>query len=68
MVVAIDLYYASVEDLETISCFFDLQEIKASPRNTQYPVKDFLVSRQLTQFASQNAISYKSESTRKNTP
>ena len=68
MVVAIDLYSTSVEDFETISCFFDLQEIKASPRNTQYPVKDFLVSGQLAQSASQNALSCKSESTGKNTP
>ena len=35
VVVAIDLYSASAEDLETTSCFFDLQEIKASPKNTQ---------------------------------
>ena len=65
---AIDLYSTSAEDFETISCFFNLQEIKASPRNTQYPVKDFLVSGQPTQSASHIALSCKSESTGKNTP
>ena len=35
VVVAIDLYSASAEDLETTSCFFYLQEIRASPKKTQ---------------------------------
>ncbi|KAK4564652.1 hypothetical protein RGQ29_006651 [Quercus rubra] len=38
-----------------------LQDTNASPRNTQYPVKDFLVSGQPAQSASQYAFKCKSE-------
>jgi len=62
---AIALYLAYAEDLETTDCFFDLQDIKLFPRKSQYPVKDFLVSGQLAQFALQNAFNWKSESTEK---
>uniref|UniRef100_A0A7N2R7Z6 Uncharacterized protein n=1 Tax=Quercus lobata TaxID=97700 RepID=A0A7N2R7Z6_QUELO len=53
---AIDLYSTSAEDLDTVFCFLDLQDIKVSPRKMQYPVKDLLVSGHPTQFASQNAF------------
>lgn len=39
-------------DMATILCFFDFHEINESPRNTQYSVVEFLVSLQLSQFAS----------------
>ena len=65
VVVAMDLYSALAEDLETMDCFFDLNDINESPRNTQYPVRDFLVSGQPAQSASQYAFSCKSESQEK---
>ena len=68
VVVAMDLYLASAKDLETMDCFFDLHDVNESPRKTQYPVRDFLVSGHPTQLASQFAFSYKSESQGKNTP
>jgi hypothetical protein len=34
-VLATDLYSDSVEDLETIGCLRELQEIKLEPRKTQ---------------------------------
>lgn len=43
------LYSASLEDLETVFCFLDLHETKASSKNIQYPVTDFLVSVQEAQ-------------------
>ena len=52
VIMAINLYSTLAEDLETTSCFFDLQEIKASPKNTPYPVKNFLVLGQPAQSAS----------------
>ena len=63
----IDLYSAFVEDLEATFCFFDLQETKEFPRNTQYPVRDFLVLGQPTQSASQKPFSCKSDFKGKNT-
>jgi hypothetical protein len=56
-----DLYPDSADDLEIDCCFFDFHEIKASPRNTQNPVTDLLVSEQATQSSSQNAFNQKSE-------
>jgi hypothetical protein len=35
VVLATDFYSASVEDLETIGCLQELQEIKLEPRKTQ---------------------------------
>ena len=40
------LYSASTEDLETIDCFLDFHETNESPKNTQNPVVDLLVSTQ----------------------
>jgi hypothetical protein len=34
-VLATNLYSASVEDLDTVGCFLELQEIKLLPRKTQ---------------------------------
>ncbi|MDV3194007.1 MAG: hypothetical protein Q8835_03070 [Sweet potato little leaf phytoplasma] len=53
------LYSASAKDLETVGCFFDFHEIKDSPRNTQKPETDFLVSRQAPQSASTKAFNWK---------
>ena len=39
-------YSASAEDWDTIDCFLDFHDIKESPKNTQYPVVDLLVSTQ----------------------
>jgi hypothetical protein len=50
------LYSASVEDLETQSCFLHFQEIKASPRKIHQPVVDFLVSGQPVQSTSLYAV------------
>ena len=46
---AIALYSASAEDLETVCCFLDFQDIKELPRNTQKPKMDLLVSGQVPQ-------------------
>lgn len=42
-------------------CFSDLQDIKEFSKNTQYPVRDFLVSEHSAQSASQKALSCKSD-------
>ncbi|KAK2444911.1 hypothetical protein QL285_015901 [Trifolium repens] len=47
-----DRYSASVEDLDTKSCFLHFQEMGASPKNIHQPVVDFLVSGQPAQSAS----------------
>ena len=49
-------YSASAEERATVVCFFDFQEIKASPKKTQYPEVDFLVSTQFPQSASAYAV------------
>lgn len=41
-----DLYSASAEDQETVNCFFNFQDIRESPRNTQKSLMDLRVSRQ----------------------
>ena len=51
------LYSASTEDLETIDCFLEHQEIKESPRKTQKRVTDVRVSEQPTHSESQKALS-----------
>ena len=33
-------YSASVDDLETVGCFFDFQDMRESPRKTQKPVTE----------------------------
>lgn len=44
-----DLYSASVDDRETIGCFFNFQQINEEPRRTQKLVIDFLLSGHLAQ-------------------
>lgn len=41
---AMELYSNFADDWEIIVCFIDFYEIKESPRNTQKPVIDLLVS------------------------
>jgi hypothetical protein len=42
-------YSASIEDLDTVCCFLDFQEINEPPRNTQNPITDLRVSTQPAQ-------------------
>lgn len=42
---AMDLFTASVEDLEIVFCFLDFQDAKEEPMNAQYLVTDLLVSK-----------------------
>ena len=65
---AIDLYSDSAEDRETVCCFFDFHEIKDSPRKTQKPVTDLLVSGHEAQFASAKAFKCNSNLLEKNKP
>ena len=58
---AMALYSASAKDLETIDCFLDFHEINESPKNTQNPVVDLLVSTQDAQSASVKAFKWKSD-------
>ena len=44
---AMYLYSNFSEDLETVCCFLDFQEMRDSPKKTWYPVIDLLVSGQL---------------------
>ena len=57
VVIAMALYSASPEDLETIDCFLECQEMRESPRKTQNPVTDLRVSEQPAQLESQKALS-----------
>ena len=54
------LYSASTEDLETMNCFLDFHEIRESPKKTQYPMVDLLVSTQDAQSTSVYAFKCKS--------
>ena len=58
---AIDLYSNSAKDRETICFFFDFHEIKDSPRKTQNPVTDLLVSGHKAQSASAKAFKCSSD-------
>ena len=53
VVMAMDLYLASADDLDTALCFLDLQDTKALPKNKHKPVREFLVSGHPAQCASQ---------------
>lgn len=50
-------YSAYMELLEMVFCFLDFHEIKESPRNTQNPVTDLLVSKHPAHSESLNAHS-----------
>ena len=63
---AIARYSDSAEDLEIVCYLLDFQEIKDSPRKTQNPVTDFLVSRQATQSTSVKAFKGRSDLLEKN--
>lgn len=41
------LYSNSAKDLEIVPCLTNFQEMSESPRNTQKPVVDFQLSKQL---------------------
>ena len=55
-ILAIAMYYALAEDLDTTPCFLDLQDIKESPKYTAYLVRDLRVSGHPAQSASQKAL------------
>ena len=57
-----DLYSASAEDNEMVSCFFDFQLIGLFPSKTKYPLTDLLESGQNAQSESQYALIEQSES------
>jgi hypothetical protein len=59
---AIARYSPSAEDLETVDCFLDVQDIKELSRKTQKPVMDRLVSTQQAQSESQKAFSWREQS------
>jgi hypothetical protein len=61
-------YSASVEDLETQSCFLHFHEIKASPRKMHQPVIDFLVFGQPAQLASLYEVKLRVNCVGKNNP
>jgi len=61
-------YSASVDDRETISCFFDFHEIMKDPRKTQKPVLDLLVLGQVAQSESLKALIWVSKSATKKSP
>ena len=51
-----DLYSTLADDLETDCCFLDFLEIRESPRKTQKPVTNILVSGHEVQSASTKAL------------
>jgi len=55
-VVAMLLYSASAELLETIDCFLDFHDTTEIPNLIKYSVTDFLVRGQDAQSASQKAV------------
>ena len=63
---AIALY--SAEERETTVCFFDLHDIKESPKKKQNPIMDLRVSGQLDQSESQKPFNCKVVSERDNKP
>lgn len=67
-VAASALYSASVEDLLTVTCFLDFQEINQSPMKMQNPVIDLLVSGQVAQSESLKALSCSDEVDGKKSP
>ena len=68
VVAATARYSASAEDVETVFCFFDFQEISASPKNTQNPVMERLVVKQVPQSASEKARRFVEEEEEKCRP
>ena len=56
-----DLYLASADDNEIVSCFLDFQLIGLSPSKTKYPLTDLLESGHVAQSESQYALMVQSE-------
>jgi len=54
VVIAIDIYSASVEDLETMVCLLVFHDIGEPPSITKYPMKDLLERGHVPQPESQN--------------
>jgi hypothetical protein len=46
---AMDLYFASADERDTVCCFFVFQEIGELPSNTNHPVTERLVNGQPAQ-------------------
>ena len=65
---AMALYLASAEDWEMVDCFLAFQDTRESPRKTQKPVTECLVSRQAPQSASKKALSWRDEVAEKKRP
>lgn len=63
-----DLYSASVDDKEMVSCFLDFQLIGLFPSKTKYPLTDLLEYVQEAQSESQKACIVQSGSFDKCTP
>ena len=57
VVIAMTRYLALAEDLETMDCFLECQEMRESPKKMRKPVTDLWVSEHLAQSESQNPLS-----------
>lgn len=57
---AIDLYSASADDLDTVCCFLDFQEINESSKNAQKLETKRHVSEQVAQSESKKALNLRS--------
>ena len=56
MVVVMERYSASADDLETVTCFLFFHDISDLLKKIQYPVTGRLVKGHRVQFASQYAV------------
>jgi hypothetical protein len=65
---AMALYSASAEDLETMDYFLERQEMRESSQKIQKPITDLRVSEQPAQSESQNPLSCKEFVEGKNNP
>ena len=65
---AMALYSASAEERDTVCYFLDFQEINESPRKTQKPLIDLLVSGQVAQSESTKAFNCIEDVEGKKTP
>jgi hypothetical protein len=65
---AMALYSASAEDLETMDYFLERHEMRESPKKMQKPVTDLRVSEHPAQSESQNPLNCKELVEGKNNP